>query len=701
MILYIAEKPSLGRAIASAIPGIHKNAEGCIHLANGDVVSWCIGHLLEQAEPDAYDARFKKWSLDTLPIVPQEWQLTPKAQTRKQLTVLRQLIKKADRLVHAGDPDREGQLLVDQVIDYLGVSAAKKQQVQRCLISDLNKPAVQQALARLHSNQEFVPLSVSALARSRADWLYGINMTRAYTLQGQQAGYQGVLSVGRVQTPVLGLVVRRDQEIDRFVPHDYFEVWAHLCTARQEQFRAKWVPSDSCASFLDEQGRNLSQPLAANVAGRITGQPAQVLSYQRQPKQRPAPLPHSLSSLQIDANRAFGCSAQQVLDTCQALYEKHTLITYPRSDSRYLPQGHFAQGAAVAQMAVANLEQLQQGSEPISYRDVMQQADFSRRGRAWNDARVDAHHAIIPTEKKAPRLSEMEAKVYQLICRNYLAQFLPAEQYEEAAAEVRIHTGLFVAIARQTTAPGWSLLFPKRKSEAAGEGEDSEERSASLPVLTVGETLHCERGEVVSKQTSPPRPFTDATLLAAMTGISRFVADPQLRQILKDTDGLGTEATRAGIIELLFKRGFLMRQGKSIQATPAGKALIAALPDSATLPDMTARWEAQLDAISQRAASYSDFMDPLIGNLHQLISQAVATPIASMKGLRKGAHQGRRAAKAGWRKRAPRKAGTRGSRAAGGDSKPAAGKSKAAADKSKVSVTAGSRPARRPRWSDE
>lgn len=700
MILYIAEKPSLGRALASAIPGTHKSAEGYIQLANGDVVSWCIGHLLEQAEPDAYDARYKKWSLDTLPMVPQVWQLTPKAQTRKQLTVLRQLIKKADQLVHAGDPDREGQLLVDQVIDYLGASAAKKQQVQRCLISDLNKPAVQQALARLRSNQEFVPLSVSALARSRADWLYGMNMTRAYTLQGQQAGYQGVLSVGRVQTPVLGLVVRRDQEIDQFVPHDYFEVWAHVCTARQEQFRAKWVPSDSCAGFLDERGRNLSQPLAVNVAGRITGQPAQVVSYERQPKQRPAPLPHSLSSLQIDANKAFGFSAQQVLDICQALYEKHTLITYPRSDSRYLPQGHFAQGAAVAHMAVANLEQLQPGSDRISYRAVMHQADFSRKGRAWNDAKVDAHHAIIPTEKKAPRLSEMEARVYQLICRNYLAQFLPAERYEEAAAELRIHTGLFVAKALQITAPGWSVLFPKRKTEPAGEAEDGEEPISNLPVLVVGETLHCERGEVMSKQTSPPKPFTDATLLAAMTGISRFVADPQLRQILKDTDGLGTEATRAGIIELLFKRGFLTRQGRSIRATATGKALIAALPDSATWPDMTARWETQLDAISQRATSYDDFMEPLIASLHQLISQAVATPMPSMQGLGKSPNQGRRSAKTGWQKRGTRKA-TGSSKTTAGKSKAASGKSKAAASKNKVSATAGPQPAQRPRRSDQ
>ncbi|WP_439135984.1 DNA topoisomerase III [Pseudomaricurvus sp.] len=631
MILYIAEKPSLGRAIASAIPGSHKNAEGHIQLANGDVVSWCIGHLLEQAEPDAYDPKYKKWSHDTLPILPEKWQLTPKPKTRKQLTVLRKLIKQADQLVHAGDPDREGQLLVDQVIDYLGVSSAKKQQIQRCLISDLNKPAVQKALQQLRSNQDFIPLSTSALARSRADWLYGLNMTRAYTLQGQQAGYQGVLSVGRVQTPVLGLVVRRDQEIEQFVPHDYYDVWAHLCAGSGERFKAKWVPSDSCADFLDEQGRNLSRPLAENVSTRISGQPAEVVAYKRQQKQRAAPLPHSLSSLQIDANKAFGLSAQQVLECCQALYEKHKLITYPRSDSRHLPLAHFAQGRDVTQVAVRNMVQLGQAA----FESAVKQADFKRKSRAWNDAKVDAHHAIIPTQKSLTRLSDTEAKVYQLVCRNYMAQFLPPESYAEVRAELRIVTGQFVAKSRQTTEAGWTCLFPKKTSTKAKEtqADDEDSANACLPVMAVGELLECERGEIVTKQTSPPKSFTDAALLSAMTGIGRFVSDPELRKILKETDGLGTEATRAGIIELLFKRGFLVRKGKAINATAAGKGLITALPDSATWPDMTARWESQLDAISQRETQYRHFMDPMVDSLYGLIEQAKASSFHGLKGL--------------------------------------------------------------------
>ncbi len=207
MRLYIAEKPSLGRAIADVLPKPHKKAEGCIYVGNGDCVSWCVGHLLEQAEPDAYDPAFKKWQFEHLPIIPAQWLLKPKPATKKQLLVLKKLVKEADELVHAGDPDREGQLLVDQVFEYLKVGARKRDNIQRCLINDLNASAVKRALAQLRSNKEFVPLSASALARSRADWLYGINMTRAYTIQGGRVGFKGVLSVGRVQTPLLGLVV--------------------------------------------------------------------------------------------------------------------------------------------------------------------------------------------------------------------------------------------------------------------------------------------------------------------------------------------------------------------------------------------------------------------------------------------------------------------------------------------------------------
>jgi len=611
MILYIAEKPSLGRAIAEALPGSRQKGEGFIRCGSDAVVSWCIGHLLEQAEPDVYDAAFKQWRPEHLPIIPDQWQLQPKSNTRKQLTVLRKLIKEADQLVHAGDPDREGQLLVDEVIAYLKVPADKRQRMQRCLINDLNLDAVRRALGRLQSNRDFIPLSTSALARSRADWLYGINLTRACTLQGRKAGYQGVLSVGRVQTPVLGLVVRRDEAIEHFVAKAYYEVLALLETKKGEQFRARWQPSEACLPYQDEEGRVLSRALADNVVRRIAGQTGVVTETNRQRKKQAAPLPYSLSALQIDAARRFGFSAQQVLDLCQGLYERHKLITYPRSDSRYLPQEHFSQADSV-------VKAIHQVSPALQ--EAVAGVDLKLRSKAWNDSKVDAHHAIIPTQKKLDpaRLSAQEQKLYELIARQYLMQFYPPWQYEDRRIDVEVAGGQFAAKARQTVDPGWKVLTG---SAAASDESGDEYEQSSLPDLKKGDVLQCLQGELLEKQTQPPKPFTDATLLSAMTGISRYVSDPEVRKILKDTDGLGTEATRAGIIELLFRRQFLIRQGKQIHATEAGRGLINSLPEATTLPDMTAQWEAQLEAISKRENSYAAFMQPMEGYLRQLLGE--------------------------------------------------------------------------------
>lgn len=638
MILYIAEKPSLGRAIAAVLPKPHRKEEGCIRASDGSVVSWCIGHLLEQAEPDAYDERYKSWQLAHLPIVPDTWKLEAKPKTRKQLTVLRKLVKEADQLVHAGDPDREGQLLVDEVIDFLGVKGAKRDSVQRCLISDLNPAAVRKALSSLRSNRDFIPLSVSALARSRADWLYGINMTRAYTLQGRQVGYNGVLSVGRVQTPVLGLVVRRDKEIEAFEPVPYFEVDALVQTPAGEQFHARWKPSEACRKWQDEDGRVLHRALAENVLQRIAGQPAWVKKAEDKQKSQAAPLPYNLSSLQIDAAKRFAMNAQRVLDTCQGLYEKHKLITYPRSDCRYLPIDHLSEAGDVCQAI---------GSVCGKLGEAVKQADLTQRSKAWNDSRVDAHHAIIPTSRKLDpaKLSADELKVYELVARQYLAQFYPSWRYSDRRIELDIAGGCFVAKARQTLDEGWKVLFGGVR-QAKENGEEAEQ--SRLPDLSVGMELLCLRGDLLEKVTQPPKFFTDATLLAAMTGIARFVTDSELRKVLKETDGLGTEATRAGIIELLFRRQFLRRDAKNIRATDAGRALIESLPAQAALPDMTARWESQLEAISQRSASYQSFMQPLTENLQLLIDQARAALPEALRNVRaqvpfkkKGARRGK------------------------------------------------------------
>lgn len=617
MRLFIAEKPSLARAIADVLPKPHRRGDGFIECGNGQVVTWCIGHLLEQAQPDAYDSRYARWNLMDLPIVPEKWQLQPRPSVAKQLNVIKRLLGEASEVVHAGDPDREGQLLVDEVIDYLQLAPEKRQQVQRCLINDLNPQAVERAIDRLRANSDFIPLCVSALARARADWLYGINMTRAYTLLGRNAGYQGVLSVGRVQTPVLGMVVRRDEEIENFVAKDFFDVKAHIVTPAEERFVALWQPSEACEPYQDEEGRLLHRPLADHVVNRIAGQPAMVTAYNDKRDSETAPLPFSLSTLQIEAAKRYGLSAQNVLDICQKLYETHKLITYPRSDCRYLPEEHFAGRHAVLNAIGVHASSLL--PQPV--------VDPEIRNRCWDDKKVDAHHAIIPTARSAKvNLTDNEAKVYELVARQYLMQFCPDAVFRKCQIDLEIANGRFIAKARFLAEAGWRALLGSKE-------RDEENDGTPLPVVAKGDELLCEKGEVVERQTQPPRHFTDATLLSAMTGIARFVQDKELKKILRATDGLGTEATRAGIIELLFKRGFLTKKGRYIHSSDAGRALIHSLPEMAARPDMTAHWESVLTQISEKQSRYQDFMQPLVGTLHELIQMARSTPVRQFRGL--------------------------------------------------------------------
>lgn len=604
MRLFIAEKPSLGKAIADALPPPHKRGDGFIECGDNNVVTWCIGHLLEQAEPHEYNEVFKRWRMEHLPIIPSQWKLIPKKNTLKQFKVVERLVKQADQLVNAGDPDREGQLLVDELFSYLQVPREKIAQIQRCLVNDLNPSAVKKSLENLQKNSDFIPLSTSALARMRADWLYGINMTRSYTLQGRFVGYQEVLSVGRVQTPVLGLIVRRDLEIENFVPKDYFEVLAQIVVPETgEKFKAQWQPSKACEDYQDEDGRVLSRPLAENVQRRITDKPALVEEYQDKIETEPAPLPYSLSALQIDAARRYGMSAQEVLDICQKLYETYKLITYPRSDNRYLPNEHFNDRYKVMAAIAHHLSEYQQKPDVV---------DTELKNRCWSSSKVEAHHAIIPTARLGTvTLGYKEQQIYQLIARQYLLQFCPDAQYRKGKISLTIEGGSFVAQARNLMVAGWKALL--------GKDDNDEVLEPLLPVVKKGQSLHCEGAEIVEKKTQPPRPFTDATLLSAMTGIARFVKDAKLKKILRETDGIGTEATRAGIIELLFKRNFLVKKGRNIHSTEAGRIFIEALPDEATQADMTAHWEMQLSDISKKQANYHQFMADLEQSLQHLL----------------------------------------------------------------------------------
>jgi len=597
MRLIIAEKPSLARAIAEALPGAARRQEGAL-VVGDTTVTWCLGHLLEQAPPDAYDPALKQWRLDTLPILPERWKLTPRPQGRAQLAAIRRLLKTTDEVVHAGDPDREGQLLVQEVIEYLGW----KGKVSRLLVNDLNRPAVQRALARLEDNARFTPLFQAARCRARADWLFGINLTRAWTLTGRQAGHDGVLSVGRVQTPVLGLVVRRDAAIRDFTPRPFFVLWADLAVA-QGQLRAWWVPSETHP--LDEQGRLLSRAPADALAQRLPGAAGHLTALETRDKRQSAPLPYSLSALQVDAARRFGLSAQATLEICQRLYERHQLITYPRSDCRYLPEAHF--GAAQTTLAGAC-------GQDTTLGQWLAGADFSRRSKAWDDGKVGAHHALAPTGKPADlaRLDTSEAEVFRLIARNVLAQFYPPLATREVKATFALCDETFRASGQEILAPGWKPLFTTR------------DETPPLPPLTEGERCQVQQADVEDRETRPPEPFNDASLIKAMMNIARYVDDPAVRRTLREHDGLGTEATRAGIIETLVARGYLVRRAKALRATRLGSALIASLPAAVSRPERTALWEQRLGDIVEQQAAPAPFLSALVDDLRGLLGAADA-----------------------------------------------------------------------------
>ncbi|MFT5609770.1 MAG: DNA topoisomerase-3 [Polaribacter sp.] len=622
MRLFIAEKPSLGRALVDVLPKPHQKGDGYIKAANGDVVTWCIGHLLEQAEPEAYNPDYKKWAVGHLPIIPTEWKLVVKTKTRKQFTVVKKLIKQADILVNMGDPDRVGQILIDEMINHCGVSKKRKAEVLRCLVSDLNPVAVKKSLNNLRKNTDFIPLATSALARARADWLYGINMTRLCTLQGRQFGYNGVLSIGRVQTPVLGLVVHRDIEIQNFISKPFYEVLCDLITSQGERYQAKWQASSEYESQMDEDNRLLSKIVAQQIVAKVQNRTGKIVNTRQSEKATPPPLPYSLSTLQIDAAKRFGMSAQTVLDTCQKLYERHKLITYPRSDCRYLPREHLNEVNQVANAIKKTCSKLSKAVED---------ADLNLKSKAWNDSKVSAHHAIIPTSKSVDlsRLSSAESNVYQLIARQYLIQFYLPFEYMDKQIDTEISGELFVAKQKEVVSQGWKVLFPTKSNSQ----DNSEFSNVNFPVVKIGDEVRSQQVDIKEKNTTPPKHFTDATLLSAMTGIARYVTDPSIKKVLRDTDGLGTEATRAGIIELLFKRQFLIRKGKDILASKVGTQFICSLPERMTSPDMTAHWESQLESISQKEIRYFDFMGPITNNLGVLVDEVKGVSFNGLKGM--------------------------------------------------------------------
>ncbi len=623
MRLFIAEKPSLAEAIAKGLGNADKQ-RSCFVCGN-DVVTWCFGHILEQYAPQEYDAKYKSWDIALLPIIPEKWQMKVKAGAKEQFKAVKDLALKADTIVNAGDPDREGQLLVDEVLNYIGVLSKKP--IQRILVNALDEKSVHEALANLRDNREFVGLRNSALARSRADWIIGMNMTRACTKHAEKAGYSSVVSVGRVQTPTLGLVVRREKEIQDFHPVNYFQVsatWQH----QQGEIRSHWqMPEDM--DGLDAEGRLLEKSKAESIIAKVHGQTGVIRKVEQREGQSQPLLPYSLSALQIAAGKKYGYSPQQVLDTQQELYEKK-LTTYPRSDCDYLPTNQLADVPQILE----NLSSM--SGEFVKF---TQGANTTLRSKAWNDKKISAHHAIVPTTVKAnmDELTEMQRNLYTMVAKAYLAQFYPAQKFLTNHIEIEAAGETFVANGKVILSQGWKQLY---QGEATDKDSENEEQ-AQLPAVHNGDNVTNLKAELLTKVTKPPKRFTTSTLLAAMKNIGSFVKDKSLKPILKDCSGIGTEATRAGEIELLQERNYLKLDKKNLVPTEKAMMIIDLLPDSITYPDITALWEKNLEAISNKEMSVQDFFSQQKTYIQRLLDDAIHKEIEPPKDLPKCPQCGR------------------------------------------------------------
>ncbi|ENP1270565.1 DNA topoisomerase III [Salmonella enterica] len=608
MRLVLCEKPSQGRDIAKFL-GATQRGEGYLS-GPGVTVTWARGHLLETAEPEVYGEQYgKPWRTEVLPLVPAQWKLVVKPDAKAQFAVINRLLKQVDEVVIATDADREGEVIARELLEYCQFQG----RIFRLWMSALDDASIRAALADLWPSSRTEALYFAGVGRSRADWLIGMNLTRLYTLKGREAGIGNVLSVGRVQTPTLAIVVQRDREIENFVAKPYFEVIATLAV-NGAAFPAKWV---AAAQYCDEEKRCIQPGVVAQVVQLCRQTPtAAVIDCQTERKKKSAPLAFSLSSLQQACSRHWGMAAQKVLDIAQKLYETYKLTSYPRTDCGYLPLSMREEIPQVLSAVVSTDPALQ---------PVVAQLDKQFVSRIWNDKKITAHHGIIPTKHTGDlsKLSDDERNVYQLIRLHYLAQFLPLMEVDATEATFNIGGQLFRTRGNVVVKPGWKSLFGTLADE-----DDDKEGEARLPAMQAGQTCQVQGAEQKALQTKPPAPYNDGTLIAAMTNAAAFVTDAALKKVLKENAGIGTEATRAGIIDTLVKRGFLVREKKALRSTPLGRNLVDVLPGTLTNPGLTALWEQMLDEVAAGRVSLNDFMARQSQWVSQLVNQGKSQPLA-------------------------------------------------------------------------
>lgn len=617
--LVLAEKPSVARDIARVL-GVRgtagSTAEGFME-SDSWVVTWAIGHLVALSEPDAINERYKAWRMDSLPILPESIPLRVIDKTKKQFGVIKKLMHRRDvgHIVCATDSGREGEL----IFRYIYQQAECKKPFSRLWISSMTDEAISEGFRHLRPGADYDNLYESARCRSEADWLVGMNASRAYSIK-----FNALLSIGRVQTPTLALICARDGEIAAFKPEDYFEVRARFGMAEnfapptrvevRELHYDKGAHDDDAQSplYLREEpltnaplsprslrtseytgvwlGNAAQNPTrisdeaqARAIADAVRGRPATVESVTRLNQQTPPPLLYDLTSLQRDANRLLGLSAKQTLDAAQALYERHKLITYPRTDSRHLTHDIAPQLPGIIAALPAEYGELARNLPSLD--------GIVSNKRIFDDGKVSDHHALIPTKKQVrmEMLPPDEREVYDLIVRRLLAALYLPYKFIKSEILTRVDAHKFISRGATPTDMGWKAVYA---------GVDDDEREEMLPDVNKGDALTTLASQSQAKKTQPPKPYTDATLLQAMENAGRNIADEELKQAMKDS-GLGTPATRAATIERLIDVGYIGRSGKALRATTKAQSLMQILPPQLLSAETTGKWERALGRIAR------------------------------------------------------------------------------------------------------
>lgn len=591
MILVLAEKPSVGKEIARVL-GCRQKGDGC--LTGGKyIVTWALGHLVTLADPDAYDVKYKSWRAEDLPMLPEKMKLVVIKESSKQFRAVKALMERRDvtELVIATDAGREGELVARWIME----KAGWKGKTSRLWISSQTDKAIRQGFENLRPASEYDNLFKSARARSEADWLVGLNVTRALTCK-----FNAQLSAGRVQTPTLALIVEREGEIKSFVPKDYWTV-----KIKAGGINATW--RDSSGS-----GRIFDLNKAEKLVSSLRGQSCTVSSVTRKKKTKQPPAAYDLTELQRDANKKYAYSAKETLGIMQRLYEYHKVLTYPRTDSRYIPED-------VVPTLGDRLRAVATGPYRDAAREVIKRKPVTKF--IVNNAKVTDHHAIIPTEEPPDffSMSGEEQNIYGLVVRRFLAVLSPPAEYEEVKITLTAGGGggggkggdkeSFYASGKTILNPGWMSLGGQAASDdEEAEEEEAEEANSSLPPVTQGDAYKIAEAKTYAKKTTPPARYTEATLLTAMEHPSGQVSSRELKKVLQETSGLGTPATRADIIEKLFSTFYIERRGKELVPTSKGIQLAGLVPEDLRSAELTARWEQRLTLISRGEAVDRDFV---------------------------------------------------------------------------------------------